>query len=459
MAREYLQASEELDEILGLLRPGSIIVLEGRPGTGKSTYALSLSYRNIVENKAKTLYITFGETPDKLYLRCKKLGLNIKSLADKGLFRIIWLPMMRGKELVDFVTKTIFEEGVGKKYDIIVIDSVTPILKLLKDYESQRAWLQTVVYHFFSQAEGILVLVADVLGRESPELMLLEYIADIVLELGYVLGPLGSYERNLTIMKHRFAPLATASYPFEITTGGIRVLSHVSQKKKDTFFKKRKNISVLCKALRNVLGDELKPGTQLFIINRRPGKAFPYKLYLFLSKRLLELIEQGYKITAFTYGPVTPIDFMYEHLKRRDKELSEDIKKCLEKHVHVEFLDPLATAPSMITSREQEIVENLGTDLLLLWNLENAMESAGYEKAKPFILYAIKYYKDMGITVIRYYENVNPYVFPWAQLLWNDIIIELDVDSAGKTIIRARRRGLPATEIYDDELEECLKGV
>ncbi len=57
----------------------------------------------------------------------------------EGRIRIVRAPMIRDEELIDHIT-SIITRGLDY-YDIIIVDNITPLIKLLKDYASKRAWI------------------------------------------------------------------------------------------------------------------------------------------------------------------------------------------------------------------------------------------------------------------------------------------------------------------------------
>ena len=68
---------EEIDRVLGGgLLPGSLILLGGNPGIGKSTLALQL----LPGLKNPALYVSAEETEDQIALRAKRLNVHSKTL-------------------------------------------------------------------------------------------------------------------------------------------------------------------------------------------------------------------------------------------------------------------------------------------------------------------------------------------------------------------------------------------
>jgi len=64
----------ELDRVLGGgLVPGSVVLLGGEPGVGKSTLALQVAAR-VCERGARVLYVSGEESPEQIRLRAERLG-------------------------------------------------------------------------------------------------------------------------------------------------------------------------------------------------------------------------------------------------------------------------------------------------------------------------------------------------------------------------------------------------
>jgi len=69
----------EFDRVLGGgLVPGSVVLLAGEPGVGKSTLALQLAAA--LESRAAILYVTGEESPEQLRLRAERLSAIPKDL-------------------------------------------------------------------------------------------------------------------------------------------------------------------------------------------------------------------------------------------------------------------------------------------------------------------------------------------------------------------------------------------
>ena len=70
----------ELNRVLGSgLVKGSMVLLSGEPGIGKSTLTLQISH-NIAKNNSKVLYISGEESHHQVSMRAQRLGIKNQNL-------------------------------------------------------------------------------------------------------------------------------------------------------------------------------------------------------------------------------------------------------------------------------------------------------------------------------------------------------------------------------------------
>ena len=105
---ERLQTGlSELDRVLGGgLVPGSVVLLGGEPGIGKST--LALQALGCLSSTRETLYVSAEESLEQLALRYERLGLSSQDLI----------------ALCDGQLETLIAELDRKSYGVVVVDSI-----------------------------------------------------------------------------------------------------------------------------------------------------------------------------------------------------------------------------------------------------------------------------------------------------------------------------------------------
>lgn len=178
---------DELDRVLGGgVVPGSIILLGGDPGIGKSTLILQAA-ANVGEN---VIYVSAEESAEQVKMRLDRLKLN----GDK----IDYLP----EENVDVINKTIIE----KKPSLAIIDSIQTVYT--EDVDSEPGSISqiraaTIKFLETAKKNNIpIILIGHVTkdgGLAGPKA--LEHLVDAVM---YLEGDQHHHFRILRTAKNRF---------------------------------------------------------------------------------------------------------------------------------------------------------------------------------------------------------------------------------------------------------------
>ena len=202
----------ELDHVLGGgLVAGSVVLIGGDPGIGKSTLLLqTLSKFNKNHNP---LYVTGEESPQQVSLRAKRLGLNVKNL----------------KLLTETNIETILNTAQDEKPKVMVIDSIqtmhTELLQSAQGSVSQVRESAALLVRFAKQTGTAIFLVGHVTKEGTlagPRI--LEHMVDTVL---YFEGDSGTRFRIIRAIKNRFGAVNELGV-FAMTDKGLREVSNPS---------------------------------------------------------------------------------------------------------------------------------------------------------------------------------------------------------------------------------------
>ena len=180
----------ELDRVLGGgVVPGSVLLLAGEPGIGKSTLLLQAA-AGLAENRRRLLYVSGEESPAQIRLRAERLGLDLARL----------------KMLAETSLETIIALAEDEEWDLLAVDSIQAVG--LTDLPSGPGSVAQI-----RESAGRLIKMAKSLGRPvwlvghvtkegaiaGPKI--LEHMVDAVL---YFEGERSHNLRILRSFKNRF---------------------------------------------------------------------------------------------------------------------------------------------------------------------------------------------------------------------------------------------------------------
>jgi circadian clock protein KaiC len=221
---------KELDEMIcGGLIEGSANLIEGAPGTGKTTIAMEFIYNGITRFNEPGCIITFEEFPQQYYRDAMQLGWDLKKLEAKGLLKIIFSDpetTLKEFEKVDGQFVKIIEEMKIKR---LVVDSMSHFEALSLDEfhlrELERTFINSV------KRENV----TSILLRENDSLMgqmgqltgKIPFIVDSYFLLRYVEID-SAIAKAFLILKMRGSDHQKDIRRFSITSTGIEVESKFS---------------------------------------------------------------------------------------------------------------------------------------------------------------------------------------------------------------------------------------
>lgn len=206
---------EELNRVLGGgLVPGSIVLLGGEPGIGKSTLSLQTMLRL---PEKRVLYVSGEESAHQLKMRAQRLAVG-DSVADNFLI------------LCENSLEAIFDHIRETRPDMVVIDSIQTIAT--EDVESSAGSITQVrecaaALLRFAKSSGVPVVLIGHITKEGtlagPKI--LEHIVDTVIQFE---GDQHYMYRILRSIKNRFGSTSELGI-YEMQQTGLRQVSNPSE--------------------------------------------------------------------------------------------------------------------------------------------------------------------------------------------------------------------------------------
>lgn len=230
-----------LDDVMGGgFARGRLFLLEGNPGTGKTTIAMQFLIAGAAAGE-RCLYITLSETDDELRASAASHGWNLEGV---DLYELIppeslldedqQQSLLYSSDLeLGETTKGIFEQFEKLKPDRVVIDSLSEIRLLAQSPLRYRRQV-TALKHYFSQREATVLMLDDLTAEGSDKTM--HSVAHGVVRLEEMAPEYGPERRRLRIHKYRGQRYRGGYHDFRIETGGVRVFPRlVSAEHKSEF--------------------------------------------------------------------------------------------------------------------------------------------------------------------------------------------------------------------------------
>ncbi len=209
---------EEFDRVVGGgMVAGSLILLGGEPGIGKSTLALQLAYSNLIFSKETfVLYVSSEESAEQVDYRLSRL----KKTLDKSKIKFL------NEDNIEVIIATIEKNQPG----LVIIDSIQTVYN--PEFPSEAGSLVQVkssAVRFLEIAKKLKITII-LIGHVTKEGIVagpksLEHLVDTVL---YLEGDNYQQYRLLRTTKNRFGSVGEIGV-FAMTTGGLIPVKNPSE--------------------------------------------------------------------------------------------------------------------------------------------------------------------------------------------------------------------------------------
>jgi circadian clock protein KaiC len=212
-----------LDHLLygGLVR-GNSLLIEGPPGSGKTTLAIRMIYEGVVRYDEPGLIVTFEEFPRQIYGEALAYGVDLAALERAGRLRVVWTPPsrildgFRGKS--DLVEKLVRELNVRR----IAIDSITHFKRVAVAEPQLREVLGEILNYL--KLSGINAFLVKELERiDDRGIAFEEYLVDASMRVHSQPRPGGENLRFVEVRKTRGQAHVSGRHPLVLGDRGVQV--------------------------------------------------------------------------------------------------------------------------------------------------------------------------------------------------------------------------------------------
>ena len=362
---------EGLDDILrGGFTPGRLYLLEGVPGSGKTTLAMQFLMEG-ARCGERVLYITLSESEEELREAAASHGWSLDGItihelvpSEESLRPDDQYTMFHPSEVeLGETTRTILADIEQIKPARVVFDSLSE-LRLLAGNPLRYRRQILALKQFFSGRQCTVLLLDDLTNLERD--LQLQSIAHGVVRLEQVNPDYGAERRRLLVIKYRGVACRGGYHDFIIRRGGLEVFPRLVASEHRTPLVMEKVGSGIVE-LDTLLGGGIERGSSTLIVGA-PGSG---KSSL-ASKFVASAAELGQNAAMFVFDESVPT------LLGRSAGLGIDLQKHLDaKKLKIQPVDPAELSPGEFAHAIRRAVEIDHVSVLVIDSLN------GYLNAMP----------------------------------------------------------------------------
>lgn len=382
-----------LDDILhGGLQGGHVYLVDGDPGTGKTTLGLQFLLQGVV-NGEPALYITLAESRDELESVAESHGFD---LAKIEIFEVkppeletmgsdqytVFHPSE--VELVD-VMQSILTKVEKFKAGRIVFDSMSEVRMLARDPLRYRRQILSLKQFFVGRNSTVLLL-DDRTGDRSD--MQLQSICHGALRMEAIPREYGPLRRQLQVLKLRATRFREGHHDYKIEKGGLRVYPRLISAEHHPDDISREDLPSGIAELDKIFGGGIGRGTtSLFIGPAGSGKSSIATKYLVAAA---DRKERGLMFTS---------DETVESLLIRSRGLGIPLDDHRKNHmVDLQKIDPAALSPGEFIARIRKDVEEKNCRVVVIDSVNGLLQSMPGQAMMVQLHELFSYLSHMGVS-------------------------------------------------------------
>lgn len=384
------------DEILhGGLPRGHLYLIEGNPGTGKTTLAIQFLLEGI-RNNERVLYVTLSESERELQeairahgwlpdsLRICEMALPEEDLRPEAQYTVFHPSEV---ELADMIA-SIFKEVDALQPQRLVFDSLSELRMLARDPLKYRRQILALKRHLAGRDCTILLL--DDGTAEGGHDLQLESIAHGVVHMETVNRDYGVNRRRFQVRKLRGSAYREGFHDYTIENDGIFIYPRLIAAEHKPGFQ-RNSVPSGIKELDNLFRGGIDTGTSTLLIG--PAGCGKSTIAIRYAVTAAQRDEKA-AIFAFDESINTLLD------RARDLNMNPDplVQQGL---LELQQVDPAELSPGQFVSRVRQLVDEENLRVVVIDSMNGLLNAMPHEQFLAMQLHELfSYLGQQGVATI-----------------------------------------------------------
>jgi circadian clock protein KaiC len=384
-----------LDEVLeGGLPPDRVYLVEGEPGTGKTTIALQFLLEGARLGEAG-LYVTLSETKEELRAVAESHGWSLDGFdiyellpTEESLQPDSQYTIFHPSEIeLGETTSAVLREVERIKPKRVIFDSLSEMRLLAHDALRYRRQILALKQYMAGRQTTVVLL--DDKTSDSHDLQVLSIVHGAIL-LEHPAVEYGAERRRLRVIKLRGARFRGGYHDFNIETGGVRVFPRLVASGQHQKFR-RESVSSNVAELDALLGGGLDRGTSTLMI----GPAGCGKSSI-AAQFAAAAAARGERAAVFIF------DETRETYVARAKGIGTDIQDYLnEGLITLQQVDPAELAPGEFANTVIRSVDKDGARIVVIDSLNGYLNAMPEERFLTIQMHELlTYLNQQGVITI-----------------------------------------------------------
>ncbi|WP_421992150.1 ATPase domain-containing protein [Roseococcus sp.] len=414
-----------LDDILaGGLSTGHVFLLEGSPGTGKTTIALSFLQEGARKGES-CLYVTLSETERELRESAASHGWVLDN--NIRIFELVppesLLDMDQQQSLLyssdlelGETTKMVFEAFERERPVRVVLDSLSEIRLLAQSSLRYRRQILALKHYFARQ--GATVLLLDDMTTDTMD-KTVHSVVHGVIRLEELAPDYGAERRRLRVSKYRGQAFRGGYHDFTIKTGGVEVFPRLVASEHRTGFERRQMTSDI-RELDALLGGGIEQGSSTLVLGPAgTGKS------TFTLQFVAAAIKRGERAALFIFDE--ELGLLFDRTRAMGFDL-EGMRAA--GSLHIEQVDAAELSPGEFAHRVRASVARAEAKTVVIDSINGYQASMPAENALILHIHELLQYLNR--------QGANTFLTVAQHGLVGDMKAPVDVTYLADTVILLR---------------------